>query len=151
MRAPHLTVLEILSSMSLAAFLLPLLVSASNVTLYHRVYAPDIPQVSYVERGVVDSSLFQPSSSLSQQWLDFEQALADLKFHPHIDLDRVLYQVALEREDAEWEFSSVKLVWSRVPQNASETKMFLVSVSPSIHKHRIHYSPLLSSLVSLWN
>lgn len=98
--------------------LFPLLTAASTVTVYHRVYAPGIAENSFVERGVIDSSLFQPSPSLSQQWPDFEKALESLSSTPHITLDRLLYQVALKREGSEWDISSVKLVcaWSRLPQ-----------------------------------
>lgn len=95
--------------MLFVVFLLPLLVGASTVNIHHRVFVPQTPETPFVQRGIVDSSLFQPSSSVSQHWLDFEKVLEDLRSNPQ-GLDRALYQVALEREDGEWEVSSVKLV-----------------------------------------
>ncbi|KAF9076784.1 hypothetical protein BDP27DRAFT_1312576 [Rhodocollybia butyracea] len=95
--------------LSSSILLFPLLTAASALTVYHRVYIPGVAENSFVERGVIDSSLFQPSPSLSQQWPDFEKALESLSSTPHITLDRVLYQVALKREGSEWDISSVKL------------------------------------------
>ncbi|KAJ3739509.1 hypothetical protein DFH05DRAFT_1463856 [Lentinula detonsa] len=93
-----------------AAFvLLPLCAATSNVKIHHRVFAPGIPEYPFVERGVIDSSGLRPSSSLSQHWLDLENVLENLISNPKVDLGRVLYQVALEREDSDRDISSVKL------------------------------------------
>ncbi|KAJ3971504.1 hypothetical protein EV361DRAFT_215619 [Lentinula raphanica] len=92
-----------------AIFLLPLCAAASNVNIYHRLFAPGLPEYPFVERGVVDGLRLRPASSLSQQWLDFERVLANLATNPKVDLGRVLYQVALEWEDAKRDISSVKL------------------------------------------
>lgn len=98
--------------------------AASNVNIHHRILVPGAPELPFVERGVIDNLRFQPSSTLSQHWLDFETALESLLSTPEVDLDRVLYQVALEREGADRDVSSVKLVRSRMPQTASDTEVF---------------------------
>ncbi|KAJ4481702.1 hypothetical protein C8J55DRAFT_512348 [Lentinula edodes] len=93
--------------------------AASNVNIHHRIFVPGAPELPFVERGVIDNLRFQPSSTLSQHWLDFETALEDLLSTPEVDLGRVLYQVALEREGADRDISSVKLC--HIPLITSES------------------------------
>ncbi|KAJ4478266.1 hypothetical protein J3R30DRAFT_3702996 [Lentinula aciculospora] len=100
-------------------FILPLCATASNFNIYHRIFSPGAPEFPFVQRGVTDDSHFQPSSSLSQQWLDFENVLEGLLSTPEVDLGRVLYQVALESEGADRDISSVKLC--HIPLITSES------------------------------
>ncbi|THV08412.1 hypothetical protein K435DRAFT_847277 [Dendrothele bispora CBS 962.96] len=121
-------------------FLFPLAACASSINVYHRILVPNSSQSSFVERGILDSSSssFQPSSSLSQHFTQFAEALRGSISHGDVDLDRVLYQVALERNNGEWDVSSVKLC--HLPFISSETIILHIpDHSTESHPHAIDY------------
>ncbi|KAF5344074.1 hypothetical protein D9758_008825 [Tetrapyrgos nigripes] len=127
-------------STTFTVLLLSLAACASNVNLYHRVFIPGASQSSFIERGVLDtsSSLFQPSPSLSQHLSQFADSLQDSSLVDDVELDHILYQVALERERGEWDVSSVKLC--HLPFITSELIILHVSEpSAVLHPYAVDY------------
>jgi hypothetical protein len=120
-------------SSAFTLLLLSLSAYASNVNLFHRIFIPGSPQSPFLERGVLDtsSSSFQPSPSLAQHLSQFTVSLQESVSRDDVDLERIFYQVALERGINEWDISSVKLVRrSRLPQTF---RMSLISSSVIFH------------------
>ncbi|KAK7470501.1 hypothetical protein VKT23_001927 [Stygiomarasmius scandens] len=131
----------------LSGLLFPLLAYASNVNVYHRVLIPNVPQSSFIERGVLDTSTssFQPSPSFSQHFSQFAERLQDLISNNDVDTESVLYQVALERKGGEWDVSSVKLchlpfissdsIILHIPDHATDSYPYAIDyfVSPVPH------------------
>ncbi|KAI3612223.1 hypothetical protein WG66_012211 [Moniliophthora roreri] len=108
----------------LSCLLLPLVVLSREVNLYHRLHLPNGPQSAFTERGTINfdesrSNLpvtFQSSVSSQEHLGQFAETLQQI---PEGDRDRVLYQVALERDSINWDISSVK--WCHVPSASSES------------------------------
>ncbi|KAK7060511.1 hypothetical protein VNI00_001276 [Paramarasmius palmivorus] len=107
-----------------SCLLFPLAAFSREISLYHRVHLPNGPQSTFVERGTVnfDESqsnspiVFRPSASTGEHFSQFAESLQQV---PQEHLDRVLYQVALDRDGINWDISSVK--WCHVPSASSET------------------------------
>jgi len=92
-------------------FLLLLLSTAHALSIHHRVFHPQGPQLQYVHRAQVS---LDPSVSYSASSQDFHLSshIQQLR-ESNLDLSKAYYQLALQRNEdaseAQWDVSSVKL------------------------------------------
>ncbi|KAG7096804.1 hypothetical protein E1B28_004213 [Marasmius oreades] len=128
----------------LSFFLLPLAVTSQQVNLYHRLQLLNGQQSTFIKRGAIvyedsHSASYHPSPSALEHYGQFSATLQEID---RVDQDRILYQVALER-DGDWDISSVK--WCHLPQISSETLILHTTDTSQPTSHAIDYfvSPIL--------
>ena len=92
------------------AALISVAYASDVIQLYHRVFHPNLPAQTYLERATASrSGVLVPASTLAEDLASFSEVLQSLD-----DPTEALYQVALghdgDTSEAFWDFSSVKAV-----------------------------------------